>query len=69
MSDAALEVCCGAPEHKKTYDLDAYVALLTALEGKARRLGGGWTPRSVEIALHAASLVAGPKLMKRKRED
>ena len=67
MSDAALEACCGAPAHKKTYGLDEYRALLEALEAKAAALGGDWSPRSVEIALYAASLVAGPK--KRKRED
>ena len=38
-----------------------------ALEAKAATLGPDWSPRSVEIALYAASLVAGPK--KRKRED
>ena len=67
MSDAALEACCGAPAHKKTYGLDEYRALLEALETKAAALGDGWSPRSVEIALYAASLVAGPK--KRKREE
>ena len=51
MSDAALEVCCGAPEHKKTYDLDAYVALLTALEGKARRLRRRPQPSPVGLRL------------------
>jgi hypothetical protein len=60
--NCGLQAACGAPEHKKDYSLKAYDALVAQLQRKARQLSGGWSCRSVELALYGAALAPSAKV-------